>query len=76
MLFGIPIASSLRRVVFCGLYGAAIFHVLVNGTILGGGEVLHNFLSETFLILRRPKRGIVANLHRPAFKVPVIRVRL
>jgi len=77
-------AKRMRYIVICGLSDCTVFfHILINCTNFGGWELLNtknvlNFytnLTEIFLILRKIRRYIIANVHGPSRKVPVILVR-
>ena len=74
-------------VLYSNLWQVYLYHIFTNyltkGTsfgVGGGKQLLHmkcvfwfslQILSETFIILKRIKRDIAINVHRPSFKVPV-----
>jgi len=74
--------QSACVVLYCHLWPVSLYHIfphyLINGTIVGGGEVidhkmcfdfLYSFLSGTFFISRKIRRDNI-NIHRPSSKVP------
>jgi len=80
--------ESACAVLCCHVWPVWLYHVfpqyLINGTISGRRELLdvqyvfnfpYDFLSETFLGLRRLQCDIITNARRSTAKVPLILVR-
>jgi hypothetical protein len=82
---GIHHALRMRHIVNSGLPYSTIFltHCLINGRIFEKKRVLNikfvfelllQFLSETFIIVRRTERDMIKNLYQYSCEVPVILV--
>jgi len=80
-------AMRTRRIILLSVTCLALpyffSHYLINGMIFGGKKLSNvkcvfwcslQFLSGTFLILRRNERDKIVNVHRFSCKVPVILV--
>jgi len=82
VVLGIQHAMLVRRIVICGLSGStAFFHVHSFTARFSKKKILLNikcviwfslqFLSETFLILRRMERDMVKDVYRSFCQVPL-----